>query len=48
MTNKAKILMVIVSVISLDYFYGFDARFTIVNFVWCIPFVYAILIKKEK
>ena len=48
MSNKSKIAMVVSAIIGLDYIYGFDARFTIINLVWCIPFVYAIIIKKEK
>ena len=47
MTNKAKILMVITAVAGLDYFFGFDIKFTIINIVWCIPFIYD-MVKNKK
>lgn len=48
MTNKTKIVMIVSAIAGLDYIYGFDPRFTIINLIWCIPFAYAIIVNKEK
>lgn len=47
MTNKFKIGMVVTSVIILDCLFGFDWKFTIINLVWCIPFVHDIIKNKK-
>lgn len=35
-----KLYLIISFIILLDWFMGFDLRFTIINSVWCIPIVY--------
>ena len=39
--------MVITSVVTLDILFGFDIKFTIINIVWCIPFIYD-MVKNKK
>lgn len=32
-----KLILIISAIVGLDYYFGFDARFTIINSIWCIP-----------
>lgn len=37
MKPQHKILLITVFVVPLNWCFGMDWRFTIINFVWCIP-----------
>lgn len=40
MKPVSKLVLIITSIAYLDFFLGFDARFTIINLIWCIPIFY--------
>lgn len=35
-----KLLLILSVITSLNFYLGFDLRFTIINLVWCIPIAY--------
>lgn len=37
MKSSHKIILIIVSLFCLNYYFGIDWRFTIINLIWCIP-----------
>lgn len=37
MKPKQKLVLIISAILILDLNYGFDARFTIINLIWCVP-----------
>lgn len=38
-----KLLLIICSIISLNFYFGTDWRFTIINIVWCIPIAFELV-----
>lgn len=47
MKPLSKIFLIVVVLMFLNWYYGFDAKFTIINLTWCIPIAFDFVKQKK-